>query len=135
MSAGDSKKHETSLTLGCQVLYRFDDNCLADFKTGTLKPHELKVVASTRYGDWVQLYGRRRWVNRNAHKRFAYPTKAEAAVSYARRKLRHRNITLARLDHIYDKMDDAQQALAVYAPDAKATKRFIDTALARRDRP
>lgn len=77
--------------------YRLTDNEFQydcpdlSFLTGSLpargiQPEELTVVKLTASGVWVEQWGGRHFVLLNAHKRFAYPTKALALESYVKRK-------------------------------------------------
>lgn len=76
------------------VFYRYDDP-IGEGHTPNLR--EVAVLKATRAGHWVSDWGKRRFVLSNAHKKFAFPTEAEARVSYERRKARQVQILSARL--------------------------------------
>jgi hypothetical protein len=69
---------------------------------------EYEVVKTTPKGVWVTLtyFGEKRFILRDAKKRFACPTKAEAKESFIFRKKRHIKILTAQLK-------EAQEALRV----------------------
>ena len=59
-----------------------------------------KVVRRTPKGVWLDYYGTEKFVLRDAHKRWACPTKEEAMESFWARKRRQVKILRAQLQHI-----------------------------------
>lgn len=89
-----------------QVYYRYDTS-------GMLYPHgggplvqALRVLRTTPAGVWVDDWGKERFILSNARKRFAYPTKEEALVSFIARKT-------WQLKHLECQMDKVKQALEI----------------------
>ena len=58
---------------------------------------EVSVLRHTAKGVWLQDYSRERFVLTQARKRWACPTKAEAAESYRQRKMRQARILSSQL--------------------------------------
>ena len=71
--------------------YRYEDVRYAHMVDGSFVSVELRkypVLKTTPEGVWLFTEGRRRWVKRDARKRFACPTKREASESFKARKQR-----------------------------------------------
>ncbi len=66
------------------TLYRYDGANI----NGVYAPAEFTVFKQTEEGYWFNYYGGAKWTSRIATRRFAYPTKKEAMVSYKKRKQR-----------------------------------------------
>jgi hypothetical protein len=56
-----------------------------------------RVIKHTPRGVWLDVYGMKRFVLKDSLKRYAYPTKAEAAMSYRKRKERQIKLLKAQL--------------------------------------
>lgn len=81
-------------------LYRCDHARTGD--QAVVYVHRHPVTKVTAKGWWIDVYGKKRWVARDGTKRFALPTKEEAAQSFQCRKRRqieilHRQISGARI--------------------------------------
>jgi len=68
--------------------------------TMQLMCHEYRVLKETPCGVWLDLF-QKRFVKRNAKKRFACPTKEEALKSFKRRKEVQIRILQAQLDRAF----------------------------------
>lgn len=80
------------------TFYRFEDDIYSSLKD---KPREVlfSLVRETDCGYWVRSvawsFEKPRWVSKTAKKRFCYPTRKDALVSYSLRK----NRQVALLEH------------------------------------
>lgn len=75
------------------VLWRYDDALY-----GQLCLREFHVLRETPRGCWIEVEpGQKKFVLATAHKRHAYPTKAEALASFIKRKTRQITILSKRL--------------------------------------
>lgn len=63
-----------------EVWYRWDGH--SDY----FLLQELPVLKHTRFGVWVDFYGKRKFCLNDSRQRFAYPTKEEAETSFIKRK-------------------------------------------------
>ena len=77
-----------------EILFRYD----RDYDGYALM--KLPVLRRTRRGAWVDFYGKEKFVLGGARKRFAYPTKDEAFVSFLRRKKKQLAILAAQHDAV-----------------------------------
>jgi len=53
---------------------------------------EYLILTYTEKGYWVDLGWRKRWINRESKKKFAYPDKKDAWVNFVRRTRKHISI-------------------------------------------
>jgi len=80
-------------------LYRYYDYIYSDI--GIVKK-EYAIIKETPKGYWIKLSiwnDDKKWVSKTALKRFAYPTKKEALISYKFRKLRQVELLTNTLAH------------------------------------
>jgi hypothetical protein len=70
--------------------------------------HEHDVIKHTPKGVWLNAYGEKKFVRRDARKRFACPTKEEALESFVARKKRQIGILSAQLRNAEDAIHKAQ---------------------------
>lgn len=99
-----------------RVLYRYDariyaslmredyPQLLSDAGTMRLEPTEYPIIKDTPCGAWVDDYGRKRWVNLEATKKFACRSKDEALASFIARKRRQ-------IEILERQLADARRAL------------------------
>lgn len=64
-----------------------------------LRLNEYRVIKETSKGVWLDLYGAKKFVLRNARKRWACPTQEEAHESFIRRKQRQIGILIHQIEH------------------------------------
>ena len=62
--------------------------------------HSFRVTKETPCGVWLDSFGGRRFVLRDARKRFACPTKEEAIESFRARKTKQLRILQKRIRHV-----------------------------------
>jgi hypothetical protein len=92
-----------------EFLYRYVDVChcadlneydepIANTRAVRLYCHAFEIIRRTPSGAWIRLgYDFKKFVNLNAHKRFACPTKEEAWESFRARKKRQLEIVSAQV--------------------------------------
>lgn len=78
------------------ILYRCDAHSCGNQVYVAL--YSFPVTKRTASGYWIEVYGRKRWVSATSKKRFAYPTREEAATSYKARKKRQIELLQADLN-------------------------------------
>ena len=78
------------------TLYRFHETRWSDSRLMLIKD-EFPVIKETNCGAWVDIYGRKRFVNLQAKKKYACLTVEEALESYHARKKRQIRILKAQL--------------------------------------
>jgi hypothetical protein len=90
------------------------DNLLPGKGRLELNLHEHRVLKTTLKGVWIELYSwasspsNKRFVLRDARKRYACPTKDEAMTSFIARKQRQRRILKSQLEDVDDALTLAQ---------------------------
>lgn len=62
--------------------------------------HSFRVIKETPCGVWLDSFGGRRFVLRDARKRFACPTKEDALASFRARKEKQLRILKKRIRHV-----------------------------------
>lgn len=73
-------------------VYRVEARSVWEF-TASLSLRSYPIVKRTACGVWIEEYhGKRRFINQNARKQWAYPTYAEALVGYVAKKSRQLQI-------------------------------------------
>lgn len=73
---------------------------------------KLEVLKETPKGVWLDDWGNRRFVLRDARKRYACPTRQEALESFIARKRRQRELALGTAERAKGAMEEAQSMLA-----------------------
>jgi hypothetical protein len=66
--------------------------------------NEYQIIKHTKCGVWIDLYGRKKFINTNAVKQYAYDTKHKAMVSFKKRKQKQCKI-------LENQLANAKQAL------------------------
>ena len=96
-------------------LYRIEsynhwfDECNSTIR---LRTDSYEVLKETPCGHTIQAkFGKNRFVNKSSRKRFAYPTIAEAMVSFIARKKREHLILSSRVSHVETALQLAETAL------------------------
>ncbi len=89
------------------TLYRYDGANI----NGVYSPAEYTVIKQTEEGYWFNYYGGAKWTSRIATRRFAYPTKKEAMVSYKKRKQRQILLLERQLSNAKEQYREAKRAL------------------------
>lgn len=88
------------------ILYRYDGANV----NGVYYAVEYTVIKQTEEGYWFDYYGMAKWTSRIATRRFAYPTKKEAMVSFKARKLRQIKLLEAQLRTAQDQYRGAKRS-------------------------
>lgn len=87
------------------ILYRYEDYYWNGFVQIRLR--ECQVIKETNCGYWIStVLGSKKWIRKNATRRYAYPTKKEGMISFKARKGRQIEILKAQLER-------AKAALAI----------------------
>ena len=69
---------------------------------------EFPILKHTKCGVWVDVYGKKKFINTQSRKQYAYATKDEAIVGYIKRTERYIKILQAKLDRARDGLDTAK---------------------------
>ena len=82
------------------VLYRYDIKYMYSGMR-ELELNEYKIIKRTRCGVWIYLdYGRKKFVNLTANKKWACETEEQAKKSFKMRKIRQAERILEQLDEV-----------------------------------
>lgn len=82
-------------------LYRYDSYRYEVFL------HEYKIIKETLHGTWIDVYGKEKFVLREARKHFACYTKEDAMESFKARKNRQIRILSAQLESAKNSLEKA----------------------------
>lgn len=69
---------------------------------------EYPVLKHTKCGVWVDVYGKKKFVNTQSRKRYAYATKDEAIVGYIKRTERYIKILQRKLNRAQNELSVAK---------------------------
>jgi hypothetical protein len=89
----NADENDTTIRWRCDGTVYSDDHCSLFFNSH-------RVVKTTPRGEWVDVYGERKFVLNDSMKRYAYSTKKEALESFIRRKAKQARILSAQLKKV-----------------------------------
>ncbi len=69
---------------------------------------ELLILKTTKCGVWVDNYGKKKFINTQSRKQYAYATKDEAIVGYIKRTERYIKILQGKLNRAQDELSAAK---------------------------
>jgi len=104
-----TKESETCLS----VVYRFED--CSDSYGPFIQELILPVTKITDKGYWIGPEYMKKWVSSSGKKRYAFPNRHDALVSYIHRKQRHEKILLAQLKYVAMNLQTAKAFVRDFA--------------------